>query len=60
MASTKTHAEPRHGADALKRAAHAQRCYDFRCQELSANFLRSACFFPLRASEEPEPARCDG
>ena len=48
------------GADTVNGAAHAQRCYDFQCQELGTDcFTFSLSRFPL-SSEEPEPGRDDG
>src|SRR5262249_47615 len=45
----------------LPAAAEGQRCYDCQCQELAADFLRSAYgFLHLGASAEPEPGRDDG
>jgi hypothetical protein len=41
-------------------AADAQRCYDFRCQELVATFSGHDDAVVLGALEEAEPVRSDG
>jgi hypothetical protein len=45
-----------HGADAQERTAHAQRCYDFRCQAvLRESVTGPSSLFTRRASDEKEP-----